>query len=130
MERWQQFMSELKRRRVFRALVGWGILSFAVLQVIEPIMHALGLGEWTLKVVVGLLALGFPVSAALSWAYDLRRTGIERTPAAAPEGPGTPASPRTGRTRLALLLLGLGVASASPGLIYFFVWPGAARRPA
>ena len=129
MDRWQQFFSELRRRRVFRALVGWGILSFAVLQVIEPIMHALGLGEWTLKVVVGLLALGFPVSAALSWVYDLRRTGIERTPAA-PEGPGTPASPRTGRIRLALLLLGLGAAAASPGLVYFFVWPGAARRPA
>jgi hypothetical protein len=61
MERWQQFIAELRRRRVFRALVGWGILSFAVLQVIEPIMHALGLSEWTLKVVVGLLALGFPV---------------------------------------------------------------------
>lgn len=130
MERWQQFISELRRRRVFRALVGWGILSFAVLQVIEPIMHALGLGEWTLKVVVGLLGLGFPVSAALSWAYDLRRTGIERTPATAPEGTGAPTSPRTGRVRLAVLLLGLGAAAASPGLIYFFVWPGAARRPA
>ena len=130
MDRWQQFISELRRRRVFRALFGWGIVSFAVLQVIEPIMHALGLGDWTLKVVVGLLAFGFPVTAALSWAYDLRRTGIERTPAAAPEGPGAPASPRVGRLRLALLLLGLGGAAASPGLIYFFVWPGAARRPA
>ena len=130
MDRWQQFFSELRRRRVFRALVGWGILSFAVLQVIEPIMHALGLAEWTLKLVVGLLAFGFPVTAAFSWAYDLRRTGIERTPAAAPQGPGTPASPRTGRIRLALLLLGLGTAAAAPGLVYFFVWPGAARRPA
>jgi len=116
MERWQQFISELRRRRVFRALFGWGLVSFAVLQVIEPIMHALGLGDWTLKVVVGLLALGFPVTVALSWAYDLRRTGIERTPAAAPEGPGGPAGPGTGRFRLALLLLGLGAAAAAPGL--------------
>jgi hypothetical protein len=26
------FIEELKRRRVFRALVGWGIVAFAVLQ--------------------------------------------------------------------------------------------------
>jgi hypothetical protein len=30
---------ELKRRRVFRALIAWGIVAFAVLQVIEPVMH-------------------------------------------------------------------------------------------
>jgi len=27
----------MKRRRVFRALIGYGIVSFAVLQVIEPV---------------------------------------------------------------------------------------------
>jgi hypothetical protein len=32
---------ELKRRRVFRALVGYGIAAFAVLQIIEPVMHGL-----------------------------------------------------------------------------------------
>jgi hypothetical protein len=30
---------ELKRRRVIRALVGYGIAAFAVLQIIEPVMH-------------------------------------------------------------------------------------------
>ena len=39
--RWsaQEWFSELKRRRVFRALVGYGIAAFAMLQIIEPIMH-------------------------------------------------------------------------------------------
>jgi len=32
-------ISELKRRRVFRALIGYGIAAFAVLQIIEPVMH-------------------------------------------------------------------------------------------
>jgi hypothetical protein len=31
--------AELKRRRVFRALVGYGIAAFAVLQIVEPLMH-------------------------------------------------------------------------------------------
>jgi hypothetical protein len=68
---WSQ---ELRRRRVIRALLGWGLLSFAVLQVIEPPQHALGLGEQFLKVVVTVLALGFPVTAGLAWAFDLTRT--------------------------------------------------------
>ena len=29
-------ISELKRRRVFRVLVGYGVVAFAVLQVVEP----------------------------------------------------------------------------------------------
>ena len=29
-------IAELKRRRVFHALVGYGIVAFAVLQIIEP----------------------------------------------------------------------------------------------
>jgi hypothetical protein len=33
------WFAELKRRRVFRALVGYAIAAFAVLQIIEPIMH-------------------------------------------------------------------------------------------
>ena len=129
MDRWAQFFSELRRRRVFRALAGWGIASFAMLQVTEPIMHALGLADWTLRVVVGVLAVGFPVTAALSWIYDLRENGIVRTSAPAAEDPAA-AVGRSGGFRLALLLLGLGTAAASPGLVYFFVWPGATGRPA
>ena len=38
-------IAELQRRRVFRVLVGYGVVSFAVLQVVEPIMHALHLPD-------------------------------------------------------------------------------------
>ena len=34
-------VAELQRRRVCRALVGYGIAAFAILQIIEPIMHGL-----------------------------------------------------------------------------------------
>lgn len=33
-------LDELKRRRVFRAVIAWGIFSFAALQATEPLMHA------------------------------------------------------------------------------------------
>ena len=126
--RFQEFVSELKRRRVIRALVVWGIATFAVLQVFEPVMHGLRLPDWTLSFVVVVLGLGFPITAALAWVFDLKATGIERTvspePAADPARPHGPA-----RLRLALLLLGLGAVAAAPGIVYFFVWPGGERHP-
>ena len=90
-------ISELKRRRVFRVLVGYGIVAFAVLQIIEPIQHGLGLPDWVLKLVVVMLGLGFPVAVVLAWAFDVNEGRIER---AAPA-----ASPKLTGTRLALLLV-------------------------
>jgi TolB-like protein/Tfp pilus assembly protein PilF len=54
-------VEELKRRRVFRALVAYGIAAFAVLQIVEPITHALHLPDATLTYIVVALALAFPV---------------------------------------------------------------------
>lgn len=54
--------SELKRRRVFRALVGYGIAAFCVLQIAEPIMHAL--------IILGIGALA--AAPGLGW-YSLWR---------------------------------------------------------
>ena len=112
---------------MIRALVVWGVIAFAVLQVYEPVMHGLHLPEWTLSFVVVVLGLGFPVTAVLAWVFDLKAGGIEKTAPTATEAGRLP--PRgASRVRLALLVLGIGVAAAAPGLVYFFVWPGAGRR--
>ncbi len=111
-------LAELQRRRVFRALVGYGIAAFAVLQIIEPVMHGLHWPDSVLTYVVVALALGFPLVVALAWIFDVNAGRIERT---APR----PASPLRG-ARLALLLVGIGVLAATPGVVwYLFVRPGA-----
>jgi TolB-like protein len=130
MDRWQHFISELKRRRVLHSLMIWGIVAFAVLQVYEPVMHGLHLPEWTLSFVVVLLGFGFPVTAALSWLFDIKWSGIGRARQDVADGDGFPVSPRLHGVRLVALLLGLGLAAATPGLVYFFVWPGAGRHAA
>jgi len=113
---------------VIRALVGWGVVSFAVLQVAEPLMHALDLPDWVLKVVVAALAVGFPVTSALAWVFDIKSTGVERTPSANP-APGSERTPRLAGARLGLLLLGLGIVAATPGVVYFFLVRPTAERP-
>jgi adenylate cyclase len=111
------FLSELRRRRVFRVLLGYGIASFAVLQIIEPVMHGLHLPEWVLSAAVVALGLGFPVAIGLAWAFDLTPSGVERTPSV-----GLSGGPSAAGSRVWLLLAGLGLLAAAPGLAWYFVW--------
>jgi TolB-like protein len=104
------WLQEFKRRRVFRALVGYGLVSFGLLQVAEPVMHGLNLPDWTLKVLVIGLGLGFPVTVLLAWAYDLKSTGIERTP-----------SIGAGRGWRTVALVAIGLLLATPGVAWFLL---------
>src|SRR2546427_394651 len=98
-------LEELKRRRVFRALVGYGVAAFAVLQIIEPVMHGLHWPEAVLSYVVVALALGFPLVVALAWVFDVKAGRIERTlPAAGLRG-----------GRLAAVITRIGGLAAAPG---------------
>jgi TolB-like protein len=111
---------------VFRALVGWGIFSFAILQVFEPVMHGLHLPDWTLSAVVVVLAAGFPATLVLAWIFDLGPSGIERTPSAetTPDG-----KPRFGRKRLVAALVLIGAVLSAPGLAWYFLWRDRAPAP-
>ena len=109
-------VAELQRRRVFRALVGYGVAAFAVLQIAEPIMHGFHWPDAVLSYVVAALALGFPVVVSLAWIFDVSAGRIERTgPSAGLRG-----------ARLLALLAGVGLLAAAPGVIWYFVL----RKPA
>jgi TolB-like protein/Flp pilus assembly protein TadD len=107
-------IAELNRRRVIRALVGYGIAAFAVLQIIEPVMHGLHWSEAVLSYVVVALALGFPLVVSLAWIFDVKAGRIERTAAGG--------QPGLRGVALALLLVGIGLAAAAPGVLYYFVF--------
>ena len=120
--------AELKRRRVFRAVIGYGVAAFAVLQIIEPVMHGLHWPDAVLSYVVIALAVGFPLVVALAWIFDLRGGRIERTPA----------TPGVAGIRLAVALLGIGAAAATPVFLFHYAFrearpeaarPGAAGAP-
>jgi TolB-like protein len=101
---------ELKRRRVFRSLGAYGVFAFALLQIIEPVMHGFHWPDAVLSWAVVLLAAGFPAVVGLAWIYDFNAGRIER---AAPTA-------GLGRTRLALMLAGVGLLCAAPGLAWYF----------
>jgi Tol biopolymer transport system component len=100
-------LSQLKRWRVFRAAVAYCIVAFALLQIVEPIMHGLHLPDATLTYFLLALGLAFPLVLAGSWTLDLLGRGDQ---SAAGSVAVTGASVVPGRTALrpaslALLLI-------------------------
>ncbi len=91
--------------------MGYGIAAFAVLQIIEPVVHGLHWSDDVLSYVVVALAAGFPLVIGLAWIFDVKAGRIERTSPAQPLHP-----------RLALVLAGIGLLAAAPGVIYYFFW--------
>jgi TolB-like protein len=78
-------------------------------------MHGLHWPDEVLSYVVVALAVGFPIVVSVAWIFDVSAGHIERT-ASAPEG--------LRGLRLALVLVGIGVLAAAPGIVWYFTVRG------
>jgi len=79
--RLRNWLVELRRRKVFRVAVVYLVAAWLAIQVADAVFEPIGLPAWSLRLVIVLAALGFPVACALAWAFDVTPRGIERTPA-------------------------------------------------
>src|SRR5437660_7522998 len=112
------FFEELRRRKVYRVAAAYIIAAGFIIQIGSAVFPAWELPNWTLRLVVVLLLIGFPIALILSWAYDVTAEGIRATP--------TVSAPGTHRRRNLILLVATGViVSAAAG---FFVLPRASAR--
>lgn len=110
-----QFLSELKRRNVIRVAALYTVTAWGIFQVAKTIFETLDFPKWTSQAALVVLALGLPITAIIAWAFERAPDGsIHRT--TLPEGEEAP--PRTGLTRMDVMLLGgmglvLGVTAAT-----------------
>jgi TolB-like protein/Tfp pilus assembly protein PilF len=74
------FFGELKRRKVYRVALAYGIFASAMIQIGGTILPIFQMPHWTQQVFIVLVAAGFPVSLILGWLYDITAEGIRRTP--------------------------------------------------
>ncbi|HUE96451.1 MAG TPA: tetratricopeptide repeat protein [Longimicrobiaceae bacterium] len=81
----QSLFAEMKRRRVFRVMAVYGAVAFIVLQAADLVFPMLALPEWTIRLVLGLALLGFPLAIVLAWAFETTPEGVRRTEPAKPE---------------------------------------------
>lgn len=78
------FLNELRRRRVFRTAAVYGAVAWLLIQIASDTFPALQLPEWSVRLVVMMCLLGFPLALILSWSFDLTASGITRTEAQEP----------------------------------------------
>jgi len=107
------FFSELKQRKVYRVAAAYIVAAGFLIQIASATFPAWELPNWSLRLVIVLLLIGFPIALVLAWAYDITPQGIQSSPK-------TPGAHR--RRNLILLIVTAVIVSASAG---FFLWPRA-----
>jgi TolB-like protein/Tfp pilus assembly protein PilF len=107
------FFEELQRRKVYRVAAAYIVAAGFLIQIASAAFPAWELPNWSLRLVIALLLIGFPIALLFAWAYDITPQGIK----------GTPKTPGAHRRRNLILLIVTGViVSASAG---FFLLPRA-----
>ena len=80
------FFGEVRRRKVYRVAAAYIIAAGGIIQLASAAFPAWELPNWTLRVLIVCLLMGFPVALMLAWAFDISAQGIRATPdAAAPK---------------------------------------------
>ena len=74
-----KFLTELKRRNVYKVAIAYGVVAWLLMQVASQIFPFFEIPSWAVRLVVLLLILGFPIALVLAWAFDLTPEGLKRT---------------------------------------------------
>jgi len=73
------FFAELKRRNVYKVAIAYAVVAWLLMQIATQVFPFLEIPNWTIRLVIMLLALGFPVALVIAWAFELTPEGIKRT---------------------------------------------------
>lgn len=70
-------INELKRRNVFRVGVAYVVGAWLLLQITDVLQGLLNLPASIGPIVVAIVAIGFPITLFIAWAYELTPDGIK-----------------------------------------------------
>ena len=73
------YIQELKRRKVLTSAGLYAFSSFIIMQVAAIIIPALLLPPWSNSLILILLILGFPIAMIFAWLYDRTPKGLVKT---------------------------------------------------
>src|SRR5205085_1631691 len=79
------FLTELKRRKVYRVAVAYAIAAWRLIQAASILFPTFEAPPWVMKVFVTAVILGFPVALILAWAFELTPEGLRRAEEVAPQ---------------------------------------------
>src|SRR5213078_3224978 len=75
----ENFFAELKRRNVYKVAVAYAIVGWLLIQIATQVFPFLEIPNWVVRLVIALVAIGFPIALIIAWAFELTPEGIKRT---------------------------------------------------
>ena len=73
------FFAELKRRNVYKVAVAYAVVGWLIAQITTQIFPFLEIPNWIVRLVIVLIAIGFPIALVIAWAFEATPQGIQRT---------------------------------------------------
>jgi len=71
------FFEDLKRRNVIRVAAAYVVVGWLAIQVTETVFPLFGFDDGPARIVVILLAIGFPLTLIFSWVYEFTPEGLK-----------------------------------------------------
>ncbi len=103
----KNFISELKRRNVFKIAVAYGIAGWLIIQIVTVVEEPLSIPDWVDTVVILFVGLGFPLALVFAWAFEITPEGLRKTQEVDAEESITP---KTGKKLNSIIIAVLSVA--------------------
>jgi len=100
---------QLKRRNVFRVAALYIVVSWVILQVADVLVDAYELPNWSMRLLIAILLIGFPLALALSWIFELTPEGVLRESEIAEGSNRRFASRKINVVIVIILTLGIGI---------------------
>jgi len=70
--------SELKRRNVFRVGIAYAVAAWVMLQIADLVLDNITAPDWVMQVFMLALAIGFPITLIMAWAFEMTPEGLKR----------------------------------------------------
>jgi serine/threonine-protein kinase len=71
------FFEELKRRNVVRVGILYAVAGWLLLQIADVLFSVMELPGWSLRFVLALLMLGFPMALIFAWVFEMTPEGLK-----------------------------------------------------
>ncbi len=78
----KKFLAELKRRNVYKVAIAYAVVAWVLIQIATQVFPFFEIPNWGVRLMVLIIALGFPIALIIAWAFELTPEGIKRAESA------------------------------------------------
>jgi hypothetical protein len=104
------FFAELKRRNVYKVAVAYAVVAWLVIQVATQVFPFLEIPNWVVRLVIALVAIGFPIALVIAWAFEATPEGLKRTEVA--DAMPSTSLPRKKHAWIYIVVIGAAISGA------------------